>query len=46
MDSMKLTHEEVVCVRIWATNLEQLHQIVKLTVYVTTDSDGAFLSVA
>jgi hypothetical protein len=38
-----LTHEEVVRVWIWPANLEQLHQVVKLAVYVTTDSDWAFL---
>lgn len=43
---MKLTHEQVVCVGIRATNLEQLHQIVKLAMYVTADGDWAFLSVA
>ena len=39
----KLTHEEVICVWVGATNLEQLHQVVELTVDITTDCDGAFL---
>jgi hypothetical protein len=37
------THEEVVGVRVGATDLEQLHQIMELAVYITTDGDGAFL---
>jgi hypothetical protein len=37
------THEEVVGVRVWPTDLEQLHQIVKLSVYISADCDGAFL---
>ena len=40
-----LTHKEVICVRIRATNSEELHQIVKLAVDITTDSHGAFLMV-
>jgi hypothetical protein len=37
------THEQVVGVGVRATNLEQLHQVVELSVDVTTDCDGAFL---
>ena len=37
------THEEIVGVRIGAANLEQLHEIVKLAMYIATNSDGAFL---
>lgn len=39
----RLTHEEIVGVRIWATNTEQLHKIVKLAVNITTDRDWTFL---
>jgi hypothetical protein len=38
-----LTHEEVVRIWIWPANLEQLHEVVKLAVYVATDGDRAFL---
>jgi hypothetical protein len=38
-----LTHEEVVCVWIGATNSEQLHQVMKLAVDVAADGDRAFL---
>lgn len=41
--SMERTHEEVVRVWIWAANLEELHQIMELAVYVTTNSHWAFL---
>lgn len=37
------THKEVVGVGIWATNLEQLHQVMELAVDVAADCDGAFL---
>jgi hypothetical protein len=37
------THEEVVCVRVGSANLEELHQVVELAVYVAADCDGAFL---
>lgn len=37
------THEEIVRIGIGATNAEELHQIVKLPVDITTDRDGAFL---
>jgi hypothetical protein len=37
------THEEVVCVRVGSTDLEKLHQVVELSVYVSADCDGAFL---
>ena len=37
------THEEVVSIGIWPTNSEELHQVVKLTVDVSTDSYGALL---
>jgi hypothetical protein len=37
------THEEVVRVRVGTTNLEQLHQVVELSVNITADCNGAFL---
>jgi len=37
------THEKVVGVRIGPSNFEQLHEIVELTVNVSTYSDWAFL---
>jgi hypothetical protein len=43
MRDKERTHEEVVCVRIRATDLEQLHQVVELAVYVAAYRDGAFL---
>ena len=42
-EAAERTHEEVVCVGVWATNFEQLHQVVELAVNVSTDGDGAFL---
>lgn len=42
-EASRRTHEEVVCIRIWSPNLEELHQIVELTMYVAAHSDGAFL---
>ena len=41
--SLILTHEEIVGVWIWSANLEELHQIVELTMYVTTHGNRAFL---
>lgn len=38
-----LTHEQVVGVWIRTTNFEELHQVVELTVDITTHRDGAFL---
>jgi hypothetical protein len=38
-----LTHKEVVGIGIWSANLEQFHQIMELAMYVTADSDRAFL---
>lgn len=38
-----LTHEKVVCVGIGAADLEQLHEVMKLPMNITTNSDGAFL---
>ncbi len=38
-----LTHEEVIRVRVRSTNLEQLHEVMELAVYVTTYSDRTFL---
>ena len=38
-----VAHEEVISVRVGASNLEQLHQVVELSVDVTADCDGAFL---
>ena len=43
MGRVVYTHEEVVSIRIWSTNSEELHQVVKLTVDVSTDSYGALL---
>lgn len=40
------THKEVVGVRVGASNLEELHQVVELTVNVSADGDGAFLAAA
>ena len=39
----RLTHEEVVGVGIRATDLEQLHQVVELSMYITTDCDWTSL---
>lgn len=41
---LALTHEKVVGIRIWASNLEELHKVVKLAMYVATYCDRAFLS--
>ena len=38
-----VTHEEVVCVWVWTTNPEELHQVVELAMYVAADGDWAFL---
>lgn len=35
VERQSFTHEQIVCVWYISTNAEQLHQIVKLTVYVT-----------
>lgn len=37
------THEQVIGIGIRTTNAEQLHQVVELTMDITTDRDGAFL---
>ena len=42
-DGLALTHEKVVSIRIWASNLEELHEIVELAVDVATYCDRAFL---
>lgn len=39
----KHTHEQIVCVGVWSTNLEKLHEVVELPMYVTADCDRAFL---
>lgn len=39
-----ITHEEVVGVGVRSTNLEQLHQVVELTVNITAHCNRAFLS--
>lgn len=39
------THEEVVGIWIWSTNSEQLHQVMKLTMNISADSDRTFLDV-
>lgn len=38
-----LTHEEVVGVWVWTTNLEQLHQVMELAVDITAHGHWAFL---
>ena len=40
---LPLTHEKVIRVRIWATNSEELHQIMKLTMDVAADCNWTFL---
>jgi hypothetical protein len=37
------THEKIVCVWIWPAYLEQLHEVMELTMYVTADRHWAFL---
>ncbi len=37
------THEEVVGVWVWSANPEEFHQVVKLTMYISTHGDGTFL---
>ena len=39
-----LTHEQVICIRIRSSNFEELHQVMKLTMYIAAYSDGAFLA--
>jgi hypothetical protein len=41
--SARRTHEEVVCIGIGPSNLEQLHQVVELAVNISTNRDRAFL---
>jgi hypothetical protein len=38
-----LTHEQVISVWVGTSNAEEFHQVVKLTVDIATDGDGAFL---
>jgi hypothetical protein len=40
-----VTHEEVVRIRVWPANLEKLHQVMELTVYVAAHRHRAFLFV-
>jgi len=40
---MVCTHEEIVGIRVWSTNSEELHQIVKLAMDVSADSNWALL---
>ncbi len=40
-----LTHEEVICVWIWASNSKEFHQVVELAMNVTTNSHRAFLQI-
>ncbi len=42
-DGLALTHEKVVGIRIWASDLEELHEIVKLAVNVAAYCDWTFL---
>lgn len=37
------THKEVVGVRVWATNPEELHQVVKLPMDISTHCHRTFL---
>jgi hypothetical protein len=37
------THEEVVGIRVWSTNSEELHQVVKLAMDISTYCHRAFL---
>lgn len=37
------THEQIICVWVWSADSEELHEIVKLSVYVTADGDRTFL---
>lgn len=37
------THEKIICVWVGAADFEQLHQVVELAVYVSANSDWAFL---
>lgn len=43
-DLRMLTHEEVIGVWVWAADLEQLHQIVELTMDIAAHRYRAFLS--
>ncbi len=43
MEILGPTHEKIVGVWVGSTDLEELHQVVELAMYVTTDSDWAFL---
>lgn len=38
------THEEIIRIRVWSANSEELHQVMKLTVNISAYSDRAFLS--
>jgi hypothetical protein len=38
------THEKIVGIRVRATDLEQLHQIVELAMYISANRHRAFLS--
>ncbi len=38
-----LTHEEVICVGVWAANSKEFHQIVELAMNITTHRHWAFL---
>lgn len=40
------THEKIIGVRVGTANLEQLHQVMELSVDVTTDCDGTFLHIS
>ena len=40
---LQLTHEEIIRVRIWAADAKELHKVMKLTMYVSTDGYRAFL---
>ena len=41
-----LTHEEIISIWVGAADPEELHQVVKLPMDVSTHSDGAFLEIA
>jgi len=45
MQRSQHTHEKIICIWIGPANLEELHQVMKLTMNITADGDWAFLDV-
>ena len=43
VDNICYTHEQVVGIWIWATDTEKLHEVMKLSMYIPTNCDWAFL---